>query len=100
MSDWILKRNYRKYTKDGNFGKGGVSDSVHISKNFGIKYLRPLVDAQENVVAEKPDETTNVTDALKKELKSPARLEVEADNCSEKHPNFECIYVTISSQPL
>ena len=92
-----MEQKYQKMMSDGTLSeKGSISSVVHISKNFGIKYLPPASNDNELEL--------DCLDIVKNEIFSPKDGGIQDDEGIERgkgtNNNFECIFITVSRQSV
>ncbi|KAL7069678.1 hypothetical protein ACQ4LE_010743 [Meloidogyne hapla] len=100
LTDWIMERKYQKMESGGVLSKNGsISNVVHISKNFGIKYLPPTLKEKKSKL--------DYLDIIKDEVLTPKdEIQIieeegkEQNNNKGPKDNFESIYITITRQSL
>nr|CAD2153647.1 unnamed protein product [Meloidogyne enterolobii] len=97
LTDWIMEKKYARMVSGGVISSktGSISSVVHISKNFGVKYIPPTLKDKKSKLD------------VKEEILSPREgggnqiviieEEQQAKNAKE---SFETIYMTITRNSL
>ena len=101
MSVWVQENHFDRQGQDGS-AKGSNTNAVHISKNFGLKYLRPHPAQQDN------DGKAIGPGIVKQEITSPlaqinegmAKKGEEEDGAESKGQQLECLHLVISRVPV
>lgn len=96
---WVQENNFSRYINEGN-GKGTSTSAVHISKNFGLKYLRTCTTQKVNTKG-------GELGIVKQEIASPMAQSNEVLKKAEKQEaaenngvQFECLHLLISRNPV
>uniref|UniRef100_A0A915NFW9 Uncharacterized protein n=1 Tax=Meloidogyne floridensis TaxID=298350 RepID=A0A915NFW9_9BILA len=92
LTDWIMEKKYARMVSGGVISSktGSISSVVHISKNFGVKYIPPTLKDKKSKLD------------VKEEILSPREgggnqiVIIEEEQAKNAKENFETIYMTIT----
>nr|CAD2207415.1 unnamed protein product [Meloidogyne enterolobii] len=96
LTDWIMEKKYARMVSGGVISSktGSISSVVHISKNFGVKYIPPTLKDKKSKLD------------VKEEILSPREgggnqiVIIEEEQAKNAKENFETIYMTITRNLL